>query len=425
MRIKNDGESYIALAMYLLVFYLCLPFSMVILNSLLIHAIVFLSAMLFIAGLMLNNKLKELLKLSMLFMILFFYWLITWSVQLQSLTFVYYCFASLVFIFGGMILYNCEDEMLIKRLFLFITVLYFITAITSIVGLSVYPYAARELARGATYDINLDFDTYKSIYRRMNIASWSQIYGMLFAIPVSLMIWKKKKRVFYLIVVIVISILLVASQITFAVLLAILMLALVFLTRENKTKTMVITLILAIAAILIIINLGSIFTYAVNISDKAGLDFLTTKLDDLKVLLLYRNVTGDAGERGLLYRRSLETFLQSPLVGLTLVGKASLSKIGYHSEFFDFLGTFGLVGLFIIMGSVIGYAKFLNKTEKETRNDLYIVYIGFIILFILNPVLNSPQIFVGAFLYPLLASRYCLMGEIKKDTICSNTATHS
>ena len=103
MRIKINGEVLIIGSLYLLVFYLCLPFSMVVLNSILIRLLVIVSAALFVIGLIITNRLKQLIVFLVLFLFTLVYWIITWSVQLDSLSYVYYSFASLLFVFGGIV----------------------------------------------------------------------------------------------------------------------------------------------------------------------------------------------------------------------------------------------------------------------------------------------------------------------------------
>ena len=414
MRIKINGEVLIIGSLYLLVFYLCLPFSMVVLNSILIRLLVIVSAALFVIGLIITNRLKQLIVFLVLFLFTLVYWIITWSVQLDSLSYVYYSFASLLFVFGGIILYQCEDETLLKHLFVFITIIFLITAITSIFGLRIYPRATRELARGSTYDTSLDFTEYKTIYRRMNIASWSQAYGMLFTIPASIMIWKNKRNPIFIIFPILTAVMLVAAQITFAVLLAVLLIVLILIIRKSNVKTVILLLFFAFIALVLLFNMEPLLTAAVNLSRKAGFSFLTTKLNDMKELLVNNNAIGDAAGRGMLYSTSLNTFLSNPVAGLVLDGKATTETIGFHSEFFDFIGSFGLTGLIVVLASFAGYYDFLRKVDHKYRKDLMIVFIGFIVLFILNPVFNSPQIFVGAFLYPILASRFCEMSKTDK-----------
>lgn len=407
MRIKINGETLIATSMYLLIIYLCVPISMIYLNSMLIRVIALFSALLFVAGMAIMNKWKQLVAFMGLFVFAILFWVITWKVQLDTITYVYYCFASLTFVFGGMALNSSFNETMLKRLFIFLTVIYFITAITTILGLNIYPLAARELARGSAYDISLDFTTTKNIYRSMNIASWSQIYGMMFAIPTALFIWKKKKSFFFLVFSIILGVMMIFSQITFAVLL---MMALAFgiiILRKSDMKTIIISLIALVAVLLTLANLEGILTFVIRVFDAIGLDFLSTKLNDLQTLLLYGSAVGDASARGELYGRSFDTFVENPIVGLLIGGEAGLSNIGYHSDFFDMMGTFGLVGLIIMIISISKYFGFLRKTKFDTKRELMIIMIGFVALFVFNPVLNSPQIFAGAFLYPILAAKYC------------------
>lgn len=415
MRIRLKGEMLIAVSMFLLIFYLCIPISMVFLNSILIYLIVFFAGGFFVAGLVILKKRKYLISHLIIFIFMFFFWRITWSVQLDSVSYVCYCFVSLCFVFGGMILYTSENKALIRGLFLYLTMIYFITAVTSIIGLNVYPLAARELARGSTYDTSLDFTIYKNIYRRMNIASWSQIYGMMFAIPVSLMIWKRKGKPLYIVFCIALILSMIASQITFAVLLSMVLAVAVYISRKKSRKTIILSLALLITAAILLMNLEYFLTYTVELSKEAGLDFLTTKLNDMKILLLYRNAVGDASGRGALYQTSLDTFFRNPVFGLLIEGKATHDQIGFHSEFFDLLGTLGIMGLIVIITSLMGYYGFLRRIEKDIRRDLIIIFIGFIGLFVFNPVFNSPQIFAGAFLYPLLASKSYFHEEKERD----------
>lgn len=408
LKIKLSGETFIALSMYLLVFYLCLPISMTVLNSLLIYIIVFLSAILFISGLVWLGRLDYLFSFLSIFLFMFLFWRITWSVRLEGASYLYYCFASLSFVFGGMVLHKSKNKELVKHLFYYLTIIYLITSITSIFGLMKYPLAAREMARGSTYDTSLDFTIYKNMYRRMNIVSWSQVYGMLFSIPTALMLWKKKKNIFFICLIVLVTMMLVASQITYAVILGIAFIVAGYITQGKSMKKVLISIALAVLIIIFVLFMEPILAFAVDVSEKAGLDFLTTKLNDLKVLLVNKNAVGDAASRNELYQVSIKTFIANPIFGLLFVGKANLNLIGYHSELFDLLGTFGMLGMIVIILAVVGYSRYLRKEKRECRKDLFICFLGFIALFVVNPVFNSPQVFVGAFLYPLLASRYCM-----------------
>ena len=407
IHLKINGQSMIAVAMGLLFFYLCLPFSMIVLNSILIRALFLSSVMLFVLGMLLLKRIKWLLAFFSLFGVLFAYYELTWCVFAESSTYVFYCLASLMFVFGGMQLFVCEDRRVLFRLFAFITALYFITAITSIVGLQIYPLAAREMARSSAYNAAEDLTTNISTYRKMNIASWSQVYGMVFVIPTALILWKCKRKVFYIALIVAVFVMLVSSQITFALLLAMVFAFSTFIFGEKSAKRIILLLMLGILSVIVIVEINTILTYVVEISEKAGLDFLTTKVNDLRVLLVEGQAVGDAGARGDLYQKSFKAFLSNPLMGTSINGRVSPGVMGYHSEFFDLLGTFGLVGIIGMTVTLCCYSVFLKRVDKEKRRSLYIILIGFLSLFVFNPVFNSPQIFAGAFLYPLLAYRCC------------------
>ena len=418
LRIRINGESLIAMAICLLFFYLCIPFSMVLLNSLLIRLIAVIAAVSFILGMVLLNRVRQLVVFFVLFAFLVLYYFVTWRTMISSIFYPYYCFASLLFAFGGMALYSSTKRTLLRRVIVLITVGVIITAITSIIGLRANPLAAREMARGSTYDLSQDFSESKIIYRKMNIVSWSQAYGMLFAIPTAMIIWKKKKQVRYIGFMLLILLMLISSQITFALLLSIVLAFLTMITGENSPQRIILKMIACVLILILIIRINPVLSYAIELSDKAGFDYLTTKLTDMKILLLERRAIGDANERGELYMRSLRTFIESPIFGLAGDGRrGTVERIGYHSEFFDLLGSFGVVGFAVLCLAFAGFWRFSSQTEKSVRKDLRVIFIGFFGLFVFNPVFHSPQIFIGAFSYPLIVCRYLHLSSDKFESV--------
>ena len=411
MQIKLNGEKMIAAAIMLLIIYLCLPISMIVLGSFSIRLIAFFSAFFFLFALLLMRKWDYLLIITALMMILFLYWRTAWHVKIQSYYYVAYCFFCLIFVFGGMALSSSNDHRAVKCLFLFATLVVALTSITTIWGLRIYPLAAREIARGSTYNTDLDFTEYKQIYRKMNIAGWSQIYGMLFCIPPAFMLWRRKKRAFYAVMAILIFAMIVFSQITFAVLLSVLFFVDFIFCKGNDRKAVFLRLLFLLLAIVLIINIDSILSAAISLFQENEFEYLSTKLSDLRELLLAKDAVGDAEARGALYRTSLDSFLSSPFWGLAFAQNDTSELLGFHSEFFDMLGALGIIGFMAIIASLFAFYRFLKEIKKDYRQILFIDYAGFVILFVLNPVFHSPQIFFGAFFYPLIACRYASFQE--------------
>ncbi|MDE5763709.1 MAG: hypothetical protein K2I00_01930 [Ruminococcus sp.] len=407
--LRINGDSLLAFSAYLSVFYFCLPIAMITLNSLLIRLIIVLTVFCYLMGLILKQRWKWLGAFCILFALAFLYWCVTWYSRMDSFVYPYYCFASLSFVFSGLYFGSTKNEKMIKRLFFFMTLVYFVTALTSIVGLSMYPMASREMARATAYEAGQDLNANRTVYRKLNIANWSQIYGMIFSIPVFMMIWKKTGKKRYLFMAAAILLVTITSQITFATLLAIGMIFSLFLNRAKSAKQLILLGLLFIVSIVVIVKIDFFLTLAVEFFDGIGLTFLHSKLNDLRILLTTGKSVGDAESRSTLYLRSFSTFAESPLFGVLLRrGEINDRIIGYHSEFFDLLASFGIIGVVLIGAFMILYYRLIRRIKEKV---LVVIYFGFLALFVFNPVLNSPQVFIGAFLYPMIALKYCQYAE--------------
>lgn len=399
MELRLNGERLIELSTELFVLYVCLPISMAFLNSYLIHAVFFVAAMSFLVGLLLENRWNNMVCFLALFFVAMLFWFAVWRSQTRSISYVYYCFASLSVVFGGIVIYESEDSSVSTRMFAFVTLVFVITALTTIRGLSVYPLASREIARGSTYENGLNFEEYKQIYRRMNIAGWSQIYGMVFFVPGLSILWKKSKSLVWILCAAVMLLTIVTSQITFAAILATALLIGVLVVDSDNKQMFFFLLSFFIAALLVVCNLEEILTWVVNTSKDMGFDYLSKKIYDLEQLLVFKHVTGDANARGEFYMNSLHSFINSPISGQLFNPNITDRDIGRHSDLLDIIGATGLIGLLSIIASISMYFRFLNRTGSVYKREWIIIFIGFLALFSINPILNSSPIFVGAFLY--------------------------
>lgn len=422
MKIKFSGTTLIEISEALLILYLCLPITIALLNSFLIQTICIISSVFFVCGMIKLNRVKQLVVFLVIFIFLLLYWQFAWKFRIESISYLYYCFASVSFVYGGVILYKTNDSKLVQRLFYLLTFIYFITSITTILGLFEFPLACREYAREVAYNPSQDIAVLRKTYRLLNIASWSQVYGMMFAVPSLLLCWKKTKRLLFLAIMLAIELMIFASQITFAFLLSVCLLATSFITIKSGFKFIVFLGVLLIVAGICFINIDFILTIIISATQQLGLSFLTIKLDDLRILLVAKEAVGDAGARFELYQKSIETFFDNPVLGMLFSDNVE-NQIGFHSEFFDFIGVFGLIGIIILGLSFWGYSRFLNCIEKDERKDLRMIYLFFVFLFIFNPVFNSPQVFIGAFLYPILCCRFCkgiVTDNSKRKSLCFN-----
>lgn len=414
MRIKINGEKLVALSEILLIPYLCLPITIYLLNSISIRALTFTAAILFILGMVMQKRWGYLVQFAGLFLIILLYLCIVRRNRPDLLSYIYYSFASLSFVFGGIVIFQSRELSMIRLLFVLLTVIFIVTAITTIIGLDTYPLAAREMAREYAYDASQNIEVNRTIYRRMNIAGWGQIYGMLFFVPSICILWKNTKKSYWIIAILLFLITIIISQITFAVILSLAFLLGVLTIGNNNAKTIIFLIFMFIAAIVVLLNSESILTWVVNVSNDFEFDFLRDKLNDLKQLLLYKQVVGDASGRKDVYMASIDSYLKSPVVGRLFNPNLKQGDIGGHSELLDVIGVTGLIGIISICISFAKYFKFLQKINPVYRREMIIVFLGFIVLFAINPVFNSPPVFIGAFLYPLLCIKICEIGLFEK-----------
>jgi len=407
MRIRIKGENFIAMSEVLLVLYLCLPITISLLNSMLIRILVFSAALLFLLGMMLKNAWRNLIEFTLLFSVTLLLWYVVWRHQLDSLSYIYYCFASLSFVYGGVVIYNSKDLKLARKLFTFITVVYTVTAITTIRGLAIYPLAAREMARGSSYDQSLDFDAYKEIYRRMNIAGWSQIYGMLFQIPGLCILWKKTKKLHWLGMALLMVMAIIMAQITFAAILGLAFLVGILIIGKDNAKTIIFLMLGFVVAVFVLIDLDNILGLIIDASENIGFDFLRVKLNDMRQLLINKKAVGDAGSRFDLYMTSIKSFFDSPIVGQIFNNNVTQDIVGRHSEVFDLVAATGLIGVIFVVHSISRYVGFIRSNRTEFKKELMIAFIGFVVVAAINPVFSSPQIFLSMFVYTLLSIKLC------------------
>lgn len=414
MRIKINGEKLIALSEMLLIPYLCLPITIYLLNSIVIRALTFTAAILFISGMIMQKRWGYLVQFAGLFLVILLYLYVVRRNRPDLLSYIYYSFASLSFVFGGIVIFQSQALPMIRLLFIFLTIIFVVTAITTIIGLDTYPLAAREMAREYAYDTSQNIEVNRTIYRRMNIAGWGQIYGMLFFVPSICILWKNTKKPYWMIAVILFIITIIISQITFAVILSLALLLGTLTIGNNNTKTVILFILMFIVAIVVLFNSEGILTWIVNVSNDFEFVFLRDKLNDLKQLLLYKQVVGDARGRSDVYLASINSYFKSPIVGQLFNPNLKQGDIGGHSELLDVVSVTGLIGIISICISFTKYFKFLQKINPTYRREMMIVFLGFMVLFAINPVLNSPPVFIGTFLYPLLCIKICEFGLFDK-----------
>ncbi len=263
---------------------------------------------------------------------------------------------------GYYVLYERRDYLPGLVRILWITLI--TTAITTIIGLGNYPRAARILATTESAD-----DPMYVTYNWNNIGGFEFVYSLVLLYPLVIMAYKEKKLSKWVMAVlaIVIGTVVVMSEYTTALLLFLVSSCLLFVKKELTPKHLV---IISVCGILI----TTAFSGVVSDVLRWFADVLDSEVLKARLTALAGGSTGLEkleGSRIVLYRRSLRTFFANPILGTMLSGGKG---IGGHSQIFDALAQYGLVGIALMIWMYKSvYTLFLKPYQNE-KNFGYVIW---------------------------------------------------
>ena len=278
----------------------------------------------------------------------------------------------------------------IKPMAVIIFVAVIVTAITTTLGLFIYPDAARFLAT--------DFETENAFYIRlgwMNVGGYETVYTLVLLYPLVIYAYKQKK--IHLITAIAIALLfllcILRSQYLIALLLFIVTTFLFFMKKDLTARRV---WILLIAAGVLILAFWAVFSslfeiMARNVDSKEVSDRLIALSGGVEGL------SSSEDKRFELYMRSLNSIISYPVIGGFWFG----GLIGGHSYILDtiaFWGVFGAGALFFIYRKI--YIMFY-KPYKSERGYGYIFWI-FLQTIFLATINTGSWLNVLAFFVPII-----------------------
>lgn len=284
---------------------------------------------------------------------------------------------------------------LIKFMSKTLIIVLIITAITTSIGMLIYPNASRDL--GDSQRVILNFT-----YFLMNIGDYGFIYSLVLISPILLFLWKKNKNNQILIIYFLFFITILLTQFTTA-----LVLLIVFsypaLDKKIKFKKFIIfVFFLTLLIYLLRFQLANILFDLSIYFEKNQMLSISERFSQLHSFL-----NGDIKLINLSYRvgfneLSINSFQKNPIFG-NLFLKIN-NPIGYHSEIFDLLGSLGLFGLIYLILIISTFIRYVNQSilPKISKNAIYFILVSTLILGILNTLFSSQQIgliiFIGSIL---------------------------
>lgn len=401
---SNDIMYY---AIILLLVITCLPLSQC-LPIIIRQGLQMISIIMFIFGLLCQRKLKNIIGyfFCVLFSLVYVY--NVWKFNHSIVTCVFNVMASFSFCFYGMIALNSSsrDQKNLRRVICLTFLLFVITGVTTIIGLEKYPLAVRELGRsGSGYSTSgQEFIELRAEYKMNNIATWSILYGMVFIPHWLINQFKKERKVYYLILCVVELFCIIKAQLTIATIISILLIIFCVYKPSLNRRGILLLSFIVVAGFATIAFRNEIFMAFISIVSSRNLSMLGNRLIDIKNLF-QGGKTGDISARFERYTRSLNLFMQHPICGLSIYGVDEAGAFGNHSDLFDMLGYFGMCGFIVIICMVKHYWNVMKSCKGLKRWEVFVPFVGFLLLFAMNPVWYSPQVFATALMLPCCSQK--------------------
>lgn len=289
-------------------------------------------------------------------------------------------------IFLAFFLFNKEKYEMLKKLAVAVLLMLVITGTTTFAGLIVYPELARDLAAFSN-------DNIIGISTRYNIGGYDIVYCVVLAIPLYCLVIEKKvttgiKKFLEILIFIISLIFIVKTQYTTAMLLGIVSFGMIILIRKFDLKRLGILALLGL--VFLSVYKGEISNGLIKVSYSIESQSISQRLEELAKALDGGKVTGeDMTERGNAYGKSIEAFLEHPVLG-TWISSDNI-ELGGHSTVLDLMAGVGLPGFLLILYTFFYIEKLLlSRVENEiTRKYVGIFLVVYIILAVVNPIISG------------------------------------
>ena len=300
-----------------------------------------------------------------------------------------------------LLMYGTTD---IKRMlrFCFLAILV-VTAITSIFSLDIIPEAVRSLGNGSK-----GIRGYEQYLYRRNTATWSILYGTVFALPYLIM-WMKEqvnrlKKIILLSIIVLLSFFIIKSQVFLGIIFSVVFFSFIFFKPLGIKKIILISCIMFLFSSVIMLYSGELFFYFNELAKITNSEVLQWRTRQVYLLISEFEMTGTIRDRFDLYIMSLVSFLENPIVGVNLEGIPEFTMVGQHSQILDMLAVSGLVGAIPLVFCLIWLIKLQTKYIQDSLEKKFYTWsiaLLFLLMF-LNPTYYATSVFFSVFLGPFL-----------------------
>ena len=285
-----------------------------------------------------------------------------------------------------------------KRIFAVAIVGFAFTYLYSIKWLSVDPNLSRKAA--ANIKAGQGVDTLNAI------GGFDTVYGSVLVVIILLFLYKllsnKWKKVVCCFLIISSIVFIIMASYGTAIVLLVIALSLWMMQTNRVLGGVMLGLFILVAVNHV--DMGAMIRQWSQKIDYS--DMLAQKMNEIGYILQTGEAAGTlAGDEGRLARMgwSVETFLKYPIFGA--YGKSN-ALIGYHSELFDSLAKFGVVGFIPLFMFFVYFFKDIYSGLKTVEGKRCCILVGiiYVVIAILNPSLYTQQVLPLFILLPICES---------------------
>lgn len=269
-----------------------------------------------------------------------------------------------------------------KRLAKLMFFLFFITAITSVVGVLVNPNAARLLAFSGN---NLEEDI---LIRLMNIGGLAFFQGLVIFVPILMSFYfGNKYRALCVLLIIVVFLGVLGASFSICLIMFFIAVLLSQIANGSFSKNSLLTVLLVVGVLMIP---WEDFLYFLA-------EHINNERFELRLLSLANSLESGLAEGNLesrldLYLASMDTFLRNPLgVGPEYTFINYQKGIGYHSQVLDDLARYGIFAIAFYIAFFVGYNRLLRKQWAKINMEqvAWPVTLIYFLFLVLNPGFTS------------------------------------
>lgn len=282
----------------------------------------------------------------------------------------------------------------------------FITAVTSIFGITVYPSAVRELASGGQGN--------NVMYYKMGIADYSYFAGIVFIFPGLFYLLREKSlnyknKILLTFSFAILQYSLLLAEFTTALIIATSSSLYSFITPKKSKSSFLSFIILTFIGLFIFKGyVAELFYSIASLTDSPGLKFRLSDIGDFILLGEYKagsSKTYFSESRLSLIRMSIDKFIENPLIGGGWGGG--------HSTWFDRLGLFGIFG-FVPWVYIFRQQIKLNLANFNNAFSTYYLISFYSCLFLGSLTTMANSLHSGAVLFFILPGIFFLDNLFEK-----------